>query len=179
MITFGGNEYAADDKTEYILSKRRGHYNAYEDDATGALMNKLFYFLPKTSKFCSCLLYENLIKDLLDDIQPNLETVLENTKYPSNKDDIILYENLCKLNFQVAGWPFCRESSIETGKFRSEYWKFLGLESPKWHLIEMKQPTKEFINILLEEEEKYKADVEMFEKKLGEAIMKLSGVPSE
>jgi hypothetical protein len=175
-VTFGGIEYACGGNiTEFVYSKRRGIVNAAAkqiDCNLNSLFEQLYFFLPKDRKFCSCLLYENLIVELIRDMQPNLDDVLQFSKCTN------CYGVLNELNKQIVGWPTLRSDSIGANKIRPEYWEIIGLKSPSikcpFHLIEARPINMEFIEELLDEEDKFKDAIFEFEVRLGELIGKVN-----
>lgn len=163
-ICFGGVDYTAGDVTDYIYTKRKeiakqeSQENAYKE---------LFWFLPNTKEFCSCLLYENLINMITKEISPNLDYALAHSRYIDEE----WYKNLCILNHQMEGWPLYREKHILSGNYRPHYWELIGLKNNlTWYKL---KPTPENINVILAEEEKMRDAVHEFEIKLYDLIAKL------
>jgi hypothetical protein len=154
MVIFGGKEYVSGQITDYIINKRECLIN--NSDYPDRIYNELYYFI-QNSEFCSCYLYENLIREVIYEMAPTLDYALEHSKYHDDK----WYADLVILNHQINGWPEFRKNP------RPEYWKLLGLEMPiTWHKIRVGQNKKEFMVALLDEEKKLRDVVLEFELKL-------------
>jgi hypothetical protein len=185
-IVYGGIEYKSGDITDYLYEQKLIRLKYTPDDQLIYLYNSEYYFIPQNREFCSCLLYENLIKILADNISPTLEFAIENAKY---RDDE-WYLKLVILEQQLAEWPMYRERHIQQNKKYNtdthngftKYWELVDLVAPSFNKINIPeflllnknkqsaQDYRKWMELLYAAEVKIKENIKEFELKLYDCV---------
>jgi hypothetical protein len=163
-ILWGGNEHKSGDLTQYLFNQRKIRLENIDDDQIKYLYREEYYFIPKEKEFCSCLLYENLIKQVAENISPSLNHIIENSPYKPDE----WYKNLVILNNQLNEWPEYR------AKKSPKYSELLNLQLPALYKIEIPIiKDKKWMELLYKNELLLQPDIQNFESKLCEFYKKM------
>lgn len=173
-MIIGGVEFETTTTVEHLLDDRRCRLDAllqridkddpaYDDALASLYKNDLYWFLPPDDPdFCSCVLFENLMRELImNSTYPTLPDVMD--EHPSANDDAKL------LVQQLNEWPDKRGKHIDEGAPRPKYWRLLDMRDPNiiWYRLPTpKKITEDEIRKLLKVEAEFLNALHIVAKRL-------------
>lgn len=162
-LIIGGLAFAINDTTQYIFDQLAAM------DIDERLNNYKF----KRAEYCSCMLYENLIRRLLDELRPPLD------------EDIGRFEVAVHKSVELNDFYNVLKKLV---KFQDgadlPVWEFLKLPRPGFDVIKVPaeilhsetpsdEEKKKYIELINKYEDGFKKDIDAFEHALNEMIDKM------
>jgi hypothetical protein len=127
-IIYGGVEYKSGDISDYLYDQKTIRLKHTPAGEMMYLYNDEYHVLAGITDdvdFCSCLLYENMIHSVAENVSPSLEFVVEHAKYREDE----WFGRFVRLEQQMAEWPLYRERHIKKNG-ELGYWDLIGADKP-------------------------------------------------